>query len=358
MKLTVKAFVAVICGGLCLGVLQAETTILVTEPGNAGSRSPLDELADRYNSESEDVKIRVQKVASDQVERFLLTGQPHPGGDLVFVKGAGFGGASVLSELLEPLESPVLRQHVPAHLWHPGKIWVAFSKKYRHIYINKQKIQDESLSIPETFEDLGDPQWKGRLCLRHGDKEYNTSLVSYFLNKMGLKATTHMLNRWMANEPVFVRGDLSGVLENIHTGQCLVGIANSYYLGYFLKRKNLTLAETPLHAVIPQKESAAHVNFNALGLLKNSPNKQAALEFLEWTVGANPQAIYSSLSYTFPVNEDAKNSVYYPGFLDRAFDLDIRDDTSLNPEIVTEQTQEVQALMKRVGWKFKDEIPE
>ena len=58
-----------------------------------------------------------------------------------------------------------------------------------------------------TYEGLGDPRWKGRLCLRSGTSEYNVSFVADRLAKDGRAATERMLRRWMANDPEILGSD-------------------------------------------------------------------------------------------------------------------------------------------------------
>ena len=51
--------------------------------------------------------------------------------------------------------------------------------------------------VPEdavtSYEDLGDPRWKGQLCLRTSNNEYNQSLVADMLAKRGPEETRALL---------------------------------------------------------------------------------------------------------------------------------------------------------------------
>ena len=59
--------------------------------------------------------------------------------------------------------------------------------------------------VPEgavtSYEDLGDPQYKGRTCLRTSNNEYNQSLVADMIAKRGQDETRALLESWMANDP-------------------------------------------------------------------------------------------------------------------------------------------------------------
>ena len=76
-----------------------------------------------------------------------------------------------------------------------------------------------------TYEGLGDPRWKGRLCLRSGTSEYNISFVADRIAKDGERRTRRMLERWMANDPTILGSDVD-VLEAIADDRCDVGLTN------------------------------------------------------------------------------------------------------------------------------------
>ena len=81
-----------------------------------------------------------------------------------------------------------------------------------------------------SYEDLGDPQFRGRLCLRTSNNEYNQSFVADRIAKHGEAETEKLLESWMANEPQILGSDVD-VLEAIAAGSCDVGLTNHYYLG-------------------------------------------------------------------------------------------------------------------------------
>ena len=59
----------------------------------------------------------------------------------------------------------------------------------------------------DSYEDLGDPRFKGRTCLRTSNSEYNQSLVADMIAKRGEAATEELLRSWMANYPRIINSD-------------------------------------------------------------------------------------------------------------------------------------------------------
>ena len=85
--------------------------------------------------------------------------------------------------LLRPIRSKPLEANVPAHLRDPGNEWFGLSVRARTIVYNTQKVKPADLS---TYEDLANPKWKGRLCLRTSKKVYNQSLVAMMIHELSL----------------------------------------------------------------------------------------------------------------------------------------------------------------------------
>src|SRR5919106_1497009 len=138
-----------------------------------------------------------------------------------------------------------------------------------------------STSVPEdavrSYEDLGDPRWKGKLCLRTSNNEYNQSLVADMLAKRGDDETRALLESWMANDPQIVGSDVD-VLDAIAAGRCDVGLTNHYYLAR-------ELADDPDFPVTPawpdQDGAGAHTNLSGVGLVAGSEHRDDAVALME-----------------------------------------------------------------------------
>ena len=85
-----------------------------------------------------------------------------------------------------------------------------------------------------SYEDLGNPDFRGRVCLRTSNNEYNQSWVADRIAKYGEAETEELLESIMANEPKILGSDVD-VLEAIAAGDCDVGLTNHYYLARELK---------------------------------------------------------------------------------------------------------------------------
>ena len=134
--------------------------------------------------------------------------------------------------LLAKIDSSALQANIPAHLRDAENRWFALSVRARTIMYNTRKVKPEELS---TYEALGDPKWKNRLCLRSSNHIYNQSLLATMIKRFGEAKVEAIVRGLVANNPTLIDSD-TRILESIAAGECDVGITNSYYLGRLLAK--------------------------------------------------------------------------------------------------------------------------
>ncbi len=202
--------------------------------------------------------------------------------------------------LLQSLDSKVLNNNVPAHLRDQDQRWFGLSIRARTIVYSTQRVRPEELS---TYEALGNPQWRGRLCLRTSKKVYNQSLVATMLERLGEEKTLSVLEGWVNNLATPVFSNDTKLMEAIVAGQCDVGIVNTYYFGR-LQEKNPTL---PLRLFWPnQQDRGVHINISGAGVVKHARHTKIAQQFLEWLSSTEAQALLAGLNKEYPVNPQVK----------------------------------------------------
>lgn len=247
----------------------------------------------------------------ETLDSTLTKGTPF-NADLVQVKDAGNIYHTKEHNMFAPVNSEVLKSNIPAHLRDKDNTWFGITKRARIIYYNSKYVSPDMLS---TYEDLGNPFWKGKLCLRTSRKMYNSSMVAFFLETKGEEATREMLEGWMANNPIVKEKDLSGVIQAVHDGECWVGVANTYYLGHFMwpaDPEKPAYPDTPVRAFFPNQETyGAHVNVKAYGVTSESTNKEEATVVLEFLSTPVAQKIITHNTHEFPVNENSEKSKFH-----------------------------------------------
>jgi iron(III) transport system substrate-binding protein len=245
-------------------------------------------------------------VESGIAERLAAEGANSPA-DVITVVDYGALGDLVDRGLTQPIQSEVLNAAVPETLRDPAGHWYALSMRARVIYASKDRVEEPTM----TYEDLADPKWKGRVCIRSGQHPYNTSLFAAKLAKDGPQATEEFLRGLKANLARTAGGGDRDVARDILADICDVGIANSYYVG--LMRSGAGGPEqqqwgNAIRVILPTFADGAgtHVNINGAAVAKNAPNRDNALKLMEFFVSPEAQEIYARANYEYPVTAGAE----------------------------------------------------
>jgi iron(III) transport system substrate-binding protein len=218
--------------------------------------------------------------------------------DLLLTVDAGNLWFAAQQGLLQPVRSAVLERNIPAHLRDPDNQWFAVATRARTIVYSTERVNPAELS---TYAALGDPKWKGRLCLRTSTAIYNQSLLASFIGVAGEQETERIVRGWIGNEPIYINGDTQ-ILQAIATGRCDVGISNHYYLARMLARE----PNTPVAVFWADQQGAGtHVNISGAGVTRYARNRTAAIQLLEYLTTPAAQAVLAAGSFEFPANPAA-----------------------------------------------------
>lgn len=283
----------------------------------------------------------VIKVVSDKdgplMERLKAEGSNSPADIFLTVDAGNLWKAEDL-KLLQPVKSAVLTGNVPAHLRDPDSQWFGLSVRARTIFFNKNSVKPSQLS---SYEDLADPKWKGKLCLRSSKNVYNQSLTGVMIAEKGPVATEAMVKGWVNNLAAAPFANDTAVLEAIAAGQCEVGIVNTYYYGRIVS-KNPGFPVSPFWA--NQAGKGTHVNISGAGVVRHAKNAKGAVKLLEWLSSEKAQNLFADVNFEYPVNPKVPVDPLVASWGKFKQNL-------INVRVAgTNQAQAVM-LMDRAGWK-------
>jgi iron(III) transport system substrate-binding protein len=230
-------------------------------------------------------------------ERLKAEGDRTPA-DVLLTVDAGNLWNAARTGLLSKVDSPELAINIPAHLRDPENRWFGLTVRARTIMYNTHKVKPAELS---TYEALGDPKWKGRLCLRTSGYIYNQSLLATMIKRHGEPRTEEIAKSWAANQPVLINSDTK-ILEAIAAGQCDVGLTNHYYLARILA-KDAAFPVLPFWA--NQQTTGTHVNVSGAGVTAHSKHRANAQKFIEFLSSAEAQQMFADVSFEYPANPQA-----------------------------------------------------
>ncbi|MBB5208821.1 extracellular solute-binding protein [Chiayiivirga flava] len=286
MRLLVTAALLLAASGIVRG---ADELIVYSE-----RQEPLIKpMFDTYTAET-GVKIRyLTDSAPVLIERLAAEGEATRA-DLFMSVDAGNLWQAAERGLLAKTSSPVIDAAIPSNLRDPDGQWVSLSLRARTIVYSTERVKATDLS---TYEQLAEPVWKGRLCLRSSKKVYNQSLTATMIARLGAEKTEDVLRGWVANLAAPPFADDTQLINAIAAGQCDVGLVNTYYLGRLIKND----ADLPVTVFWPnQNDAGVHVNVSGAGITKHSKHKEQAQKLLEWLASDEAQDEFARLNFEFP----------------------------------------------------------
>jgi len=244
--------------------------------------------------------IQIKSLGGDTgqiFERLKAEGDKTPADVLITVDAGNLWNAA-RAGLLARVDSPEIQASIPAHLRDPENRWVGLTVRARAIMYNTQRVKPDELS---TYEALGDPKWKGRLCLRTSSHVYNQSLLATMIKRYGEPKTETIVRGWVANNPTLINGDTK-ILEAIAAGQCDVGLTNTYYLGRIVA-KDASFPVAPFWA--NQQTTGTHVNISGAGVTAHSKNRAEAIKLIEFLTSPEAQQLFADSNFEYPANPQA-----------------------------------------------------
>jgi iron(III) transport system substrate-binding protein len=286
---------------LCLAGVQAaqaaqEVTLYTTrEPGL------ITPLLAAY-TERTGVKVNTVFVKDGLLERVKAEGARSPA-DVLMTVDIGNLLDLVDGGVTQPVKSAALEAAVPANLRASDGQWFALSLRARVLYADK--------NLPLTairYEDLADPKWKGKICIRAGQHPYNTALIAAMIAHDGEAATERWLQGVKGNLARKATGGDRDVARDILGGICDIGLANSYYVGHMKSAKEGSDARKwgdAIKVIQPtfanSKSGGTHVNLSGAAVAKHAPQRAHAVQLLEYLTSEEAQALYAKANYEFPV---------------------------------------------------------
>ena len=250
------------------------------------------------------VRVNTVFLRDGLIERLRAEGERSPA-DVLMTVDTGNLLDLVEGGFAQPVQSPALETAIPAHLRGADGRWFALSLRDRVLYA------DKDLDLTGFgYEDLADPKWKGRVCIRSGQHPYNTSLFAAMIAHRGVEATEQWLRGVKANLARAAAGGDRDVARDILAGICDIGIANAYYVG---RMKNAPEGDEqrtwgdaiqvvrPVFASVANGEGGTHVNISGAAVAAHAPNRDNAIALLEYLVTDEAQSLYAKANYEYPV---------------------------------------------------------
>lgn len=284
---------------------------------------------------------RIEGTADELIARLKAEGANSPA-DIILTVDAGRIWLTDQEGLLQPVDSEVLNERIPDYLRSPDGDWYGFSTRARVIFYAKDRVENP----PRTYAELADPAWEGKVCIRSSSNIYNLSLMGSIIAHEGEEGAKAWAEGVLANLARPPEGGDTDQLRGLVSGICDVAVANTYYFARAQAEpvEGIGADVEKIGVVFPNQETTGtHVNIAAAGVAANAPNRDEAVQFLEYLTTPSAQGFFANQNHEFPVVAEAEVGEIAAAL--GAFKPD-----TLNLNALGENQAKAQAIFNEVGF--------
>ncbi len=295
-------------------------------------------------TEQTGIKVNVVQASADNLMyRMELEGQNSPA-DVLLTVDAGRLYRAKEKGILQPIESAMIMQNIPAHLKDIDNHWISLTTRARIVVYAKEKVKPADLS---TYEALTDAKWKGKILISASENTYNQSLLASIFAHKGQKEAEKWAEGIVSNLARNPKGNDTDQVMALVAGEGELAIVNTYYVAKMLTSKEPSLkgVSDKIGVFFPnQGDRGAHFNISGVGIAKYAPNKANAIKLLEFLCSEQAQQVFAEANQEYPARKGVKASNILQSF--GSFKAD-----TLDLSLLGKYNTEAVKIFDRVGWK-------
>lgn len=261
-----------------------------------------------YNNFTKATGIKINRVDADDagiIARLKAEGAASPA-DVILLVDAARLWRGEQDGLFLPIKSKLLEDAIPANLRAApaadgGIPWFGFSTRARVVVYDKVRVKREDV---DTYDELGDPKNKGKLCIRSGAHPYNLSLFGAVTEHLGPEKSEAWLKGMVDNMARAPKGGDTDQIKAVAAGECQIGVTNSYYLARMMRSNNPEdrAVVEKVGVVFPNQNSwGTHVNIAGAAVARHAKNQANAVKFLEYLASPSAQNYFANGNNEWPV---------------------------------------------------------
>lgn len=256
-------------------------------------------LFDAYTKKT-GVKVNILFAKKGLIERVRVEGKNSPA-DIIFTVDIGRLSSAVTAGVTQPLISEAMNKNIPAAYREKNGHWFGLTTRARIVYASRARVSQNTI----TYEELADPKWKGKICIRSGQHVYNIGMIAAMIGHNGQAKTQKWLEGLKNNLAHKPSGNDRAQVKNVYSGKCDIAIGNTYYMGKMEtndKHPEQKEWAKSVKLLFPNSQGrGTHVNVSGVALARYSPNKANAINLMEFLASDKGQNLYATAVYEYPV---------------------------------------------------------
>ena len=290
------------------------------------------------------IKVNLITSKADALLKRLESEGRNTPADVLITTDAGRLHRAKAADVLQPSLNEFMKKKVPANLRDSEGYWLGLTTRARMIVYAKDRVKASDLS---SYENLTDPKWHKRICIRSSNNIYNQSLVASMISHKGEKETAAWAEGLVNNFARKPKGGDRDQVKAVAAGQCDIALVNSYYLGQMINGKDAKQKQAADQVAVfwpNQKDRGTHINVSGVAVTKAAKNKQNAIKLIEFLLSQTSQNWYAKANNEYPVIANTQWSETLQNWGEFHSD-------SLNLTKLGELNSKAVRIMDRAGWR-------
>ena len=266
-------------------------SVVVYSPHDA---DPLNAGVNLFMEKYPNVKVEVVAAGTGELCNRIAAESANPIADVLW--GGGADSLAAFKEYFQPYVC-ANDEFIGDAYKDPDGLWIGESPLPMVIFYNKDLIEKDGLTIPESWEDLTKPEWKGKIayCLPSKSGSAYTQLCTMILGHGGKEAGWDFIKKLYDN--------LDGKIVD-SSGKCHKMVADGeFYVGITIEKSAIKYADDPSVGFVYPKDGTSAVP-DGVALVKGCPNEENAKLFIDFVTSKECQTEQSENWGRRPVRSD------------------------------------------------------
>jgi len=283
------------------GVAASHATVQAGEVNVYSYRQPflVEPLFKAFTTKT-GIKVNTIFAKKGLIERMKAEGANSPADVLLTVDIARLSKA-VVSGVSQSVETDELSRNIPVRFRDPQGHWFGLTRRARVIYASNERVKQTAF----TYEELANPKWRGKICVRSGQNVYNVALIASMIANKGEADARKWLEGFKANLARKPSGNDRSQVKAVFAGECDIAIANTYYMGAMqtnTKKPEQKEWAKSVRIIFPNTDDrGVHVNLSGMVLAKYAPHRADAIKLMNFLSDDKAQKIYADVNFEYPV---------------------------------------------------------
>lgn len=266
-------------------------TVVVYSPHDA---DPLNAGVNLFMEKYPNVKVEVVAAGTGELCNRIAAETANPIADVLW--GGGADSLAAFKEYFEPYVC-ANDEFIGAAYKDPDGLWIGESPLPMVLFYNKDLIEKDGMTVPETWEDLTKPEWKGKIayCLPSKSGSAYTQLCTMILGHGGKEDGWDFIKKLYDN--------LDGKIVD-SSGKCHKMVADGeFYVGLTLEKAAVQYKDDASVGFAYPKDGTSAVP-DGVALVKGCPNEENAKLFIDFVTSKECQTEQSQNWGRRPVRSD------------------------------------------------------